>query len=342
MRLLFAFVLVAVFCGAAFASPIKSDEEIIFFRTAARQAAEPDKWIIPVHAWVFEPEEGMGLRSAAVMALAHELELDDNEITNAMFTRMARWFLVDNESGKYFKTSLGSDDVGPTGANGRAVKEITTTITGGWEGFVFNYTADVPGRDFKAETILVPETGVSVISDIDDTIKISEVLDKRKLMENTFLKEYVAAPGMAEAYKRLAASQVAFHYLSSSPWQLYPALVDFMDKAGFPKGSFHMRDFRMKDETVLNVMKSSEETKPPGIAKLFEDFPKRQFILIGDSGEKDPEIYGKIARAYPGRVKHIYIRKVTPEGADDARYKDAFDGIEAPFTLFDDASVIMP
>jgi phosphatidate phosphatase APP1 len=188
----------------------------------------------------------------------------------------------------------------------------------------------------------VSPAGVSVISDIDDTIKISEVLDKKKLMRNTFMKEYEAAPGMADAYKRLAAEKVAFHYLSSSPWQLYPALVSFMDGAGYPKGSFHMRDFRMKDETVFNVMKSSLETKPPGIRKLFDDFPKRQFILIGDSGEKDPEIYGTIAREYPGRVKHIYIRKVTPEGQDDARYKTAFDGIDAPFTLFEDASVIKP
>ena len=200
----------------------------------------------------------------------------------------------------------------------------------------------MPGRNFNGEAILVPSTGVSVISDIDDTIKVSEVLDKKKLMRNTFMKDYEAVPGMADAYKRLAAEKIAFHYLSSSPWQLYPALVAFMDKAGYPKGSFHMRDFRMKDETVFNVMKSSLETKPPGIRKLFDDYPKRQFILIGDSGEKDPEIYGMIARAYPGRVKHIYIRKVTPEEADDARYNAAFDGIDAPFTLFEDAGMINP
>jgi len=341
MRFVF-FISLLLFCVPAFASAIKSDEEIIFFRTAARQVEGTDTWIVPVHAWVFEPEEGAGLRSATVAAMAHELELGDDAATSAIFTRMARWFLVDNESSKSFKTSLGPDVVGPTAANGRAMTEITAVLTGAWAGHTFVYDADVPGRNFKGETILVPETGVSAISDIDDTIKVSEVLDKKKLMRNTFMKEYEAAPGMAEAYKRLSAEKISFHYLSSSPWQLYPALVEFMDKAGYPKGSFHMRDFRMKDETLFNVMKSSMETKPPGIRKLFDDFPKRQFILIGDSGEKDPEIYATIAREYPGRVKHIYIRKVTEEGADDARYKTAFDGVDAPFTLFEDASVIKP
>ncbi|MEZ0262979.1 MAG: App1 family protein [Alphaproteobacteria bacterium] len=341
MRFVFLIALL-VFAFPAFASSIKSDEEIIFFRTAARQGPEAGTWIIPVHAWVFEPEEGSGMRSAAIAAMAYELELGDNAATSAIFSRMARWFLVDNESGKSFTTSIGPDKVGPTGAHGRAMREMTVTITDGFEGGVFSYNADVPGRDFKGEAVLVPQAGVSVISDIDDTIKISEVLDKKKLMQNTFLKEYAAAPGMAEAYKRLAAEKVAFHYLSSSPWQLYPALVSFMDGAGYPKGSFHMRDFRMKDETVLNVMKSSLETKPPGIRKLLDDYPQRQFILIGDSGEKDPEIYGLIAREYPGRVKHIYIRKVTTEDAADARYKTAFEGSNVPFTLFEDASVIKP
>lgn len=322
----------------AFASGIKSDEEVIFFPTAAHRAG--DSWVVPVHAWVFEPETDSLMRNGALSAMAHELELDD-AATSALFRDRARWFLVDNERGKHFKLNFSDKEIGDTGANGH-VKQDYTVQAPADSGVLAYSTKAADGRSFGGESYLLDPSGVSVISDIDDTIKISEVLDKKKLMENTFLKPYVAAPGMVDAYKRLAAEKIAFHYLSSSPWQLYPALSAFMKEAGYPPGSFHMRDFRMKDETVFNVMKSSLETKPPGIRKLFDDYPQRQFILIGDSGEKDPEIYGMIAREYPGRVKHIYIRKVMEEGQDDARYITAFEKVDAPFTLFEDASVITP
>jgi phosphatidate phosphatase APP1 len=115
-----------------------------------------------------------------------------------------------------------------------------------------------------------------------------------------------------------------------------------MEAAKYPLGSVHLRTFRMKDSTVYNMMKSSEETKPPVINKLLSDYPKRSFILIGDSGEKDPEIYGKIARENKGRVEHIYIRDVTGDKADSDRYQQAFHSIDCPFTIFSDAALIQP
>jgi phosphatidate phosphatase APP1 len=166
-----------------------------------------------------------------------------------------------------------------------------------------------------------------VISDIDDTIKISQVTDKTALLANTFLKPFQAAPEMALAYDRLAAAGAVIHYVSSSPWQLYPALKDFMAEAGFPQGS----------------VQSSRETKPPVIEALLAAYPKRGFILIGDSGEVDPEIYGAVARDHPGQIRHIYIRKVTPEAADDERYRAAFADLPVSlWTLFDNPSAITP
>lgn len=338
------FFLAAALCflllpAPAAASSIKDDEEIVFFTTAARLSG--DEWIVPVHAWVFEPERDSLKRRAALAALGKALELDESAAESKIFQERARWFLVDNERGKTVRTSFAREALGPTGANGHAKGEFRFRDAGGGR---LSFTALLPADDarvFRGEALLVAPDGISVISDIDDTIKISEVTDKKKLLENTFLKPFAPAPGMAEAYGRLAGKGAAFHYVSSSPWQLYPGLEAFRQEAGFPAGSIHLRVFRMKDSTVFNMMKSSEETKPPVINRLLSDYPQRSFIMIGDSGEKDPEIYGRIARENPGRVRHIYIRRVTPEAADDARYQAAFSGLDASlWTVFDDPAVV--
>lgn len=328
-----------------FSSPVKEDEDLVFFPTAARQ--DGGEWIVPVHAWVFEPEHGSLPREFALASLAKAFGLDDKAVESAVFRERARWFLVDNERGKEVITDLSEQIFGPTEANGHAHGEIRLQRPGRAS---LSFRAVLPASDnrvFKGEAVLVPQEGLSVISDIDDTIKISEVTDRNKLLEHTFLKPFEAAPGMADAYTRLANAGAAFHYVSSSPWQLYPALGAFMEDAKYPQGSVHLRLFRVKDDvkddTVFNLLKSSEVTKPPVINKLLTEYPKREFIFIGDSGEKDAEIYGKIARENPGRVKHIYIRRVTLETRHDRRYQTAFESLDpAAWTVFDDPSEIRP
>lgn len=341
MRFIFAFLLLLLSSPAG-ASSIKPDENIVFFTTEARQ--DGGEWVVPVHAWVFEPEEGSLRRRAAVSALAKSFDLDDSAADNAIFRERAMWFLVDNEGGKQVHTAPHDAGMETTGPNGHARGQFRIALPP--EDRVFGFSAVLPdgdGRSFTGNAVLVPEQGVSVISDIDDTIKISEVTDKKKLLENTFVKPFAPSPGMVDAYQRLAASGAVFHYVSSSPWQLYPALKKFMDDEKFPLGGVHLRVFRVKDDSIFNMLKSSTETKPPVINKLLSDYPKREFIMIGDSGEHDPEIYGKIARENPGRVKHIYIRRVTSETAQDARYAKAFEGLDAAtWTVFDDAGVIRP
>ena len=334
----------------ALASPIKSDETVVFFPTAARLSADASHWRLPIHAWVFEAEADSWWRRGALAGFARGLGLAESATESRIFKQRARWFLVDNERGKQIGVSLSDGEtLGPSGPNGHLVGELTLRRrTAGTEpaSFWLDYAAVLPRGDdrvFRGESLFVTAEGLSVISDIDDTVKVSQVTDKAALLTNTFLKPFTAAPGMAEAYRHLATAGAVFHYVSSSPWQLYPALRDFMDAADLPRGSFHLRSFRLKDQSFLNLFKSSRETKPPVIEGLLTTYPKRDFILIGDSGEQDPEIYGAIARRYPGRIRHIYIRRVTPEVPDGARYRDAFAGLPAAsWTLFEDAAAISP
>lgn len=344
-------VTLSVYGAMASASSIKRDETVVFFPTAAHLTADGGGWVVPIHAWVFELEEDSLKRRGALAGLSRLLGLEKSAARSAVFKQRARWFLVDNESGKHLSTTLTSNDdlLGPSGRDGHLRGEITlqrATPSEEASSFWLRYAAALPRgdrREFRGDAMMIPPRGLSVISDIDDTIKISQVTDKKALLQNTFLRPFEPAPGMAAAYQRLAAGNAVFHYVSSSPWQLYPALRDFMDAKAFPLGSFHLRKFRVKDQSLFNLFKSSQETKPSVIDALLATYPKRDFILIGDSGEQDPEIYGDIARRYPDRVRHIYIRKVTPETPADARYQAAFASLPASlWTVFDDPAVIAP
>ncbi len=167
---------------------------------------------------------------------------------------------------------------------------------------------------------LIEPEGVSVISDIDDTVKITELpAGSRVVIENTFFKEFEAAPDMAERYAEW--DNAAFHYVTGAPWQLYSPLTSFLfsDDAGLPRGSLHMKNlrknyFNLNSWSDLRELITNEkftfDQKFEQIVELFETFPERRFILVGDSGEMDPEIYAAVQELYPEQVKKIIIRDV--------------------------------
>jgi phosphatidate phosphatase APP1 len=102
----------------------------------------------------------------------------------------------------------------------------------------------------------------------------------------------------------------------------------------------------LASSSLLNFFKSSLGTKVPIIEDLINRFPKRKFILVGDSGEHDPEVYGVIGRDFidrelPDHLLHIFIRDVTPDSDKIERFKKAFKGIpENKWTVFNDAAVL--
>jgi len=157
------------------------------------------------------------------------------------------------------------------------------------------------------KVLLYPRRGLSIVSDIDDTIKDSQVGDRKELLANTFLRKFRSIEGMADLYSDWAGQGAAFHYVSSSPWQLLEALKSFSDEDGFPNGSMHLRNFRLRDQ-LLRKLVLRRNGKIIAIRNLLQALPERDFVLIGDSGEKDPKIYRKICKQYPGRVKAVFIR----------------------------------
>jgi phosphatidate phosphatase APP1 len=297
---------------------------IVFFPTYARRHV--NGWRATVAGMVSRPlPERSRRRTLAVGVLKRLLELDDAELETEVFRRRADCFLFQRVAGRRVRVALGGRqlEVGPSDRTGhfRAEVDLDDDSVEGAEAVGgcrwLSYTAlpddeeDGVGRAAAAGRIqLVDEAGVSVISDIDDTVKFSNVADRRELLKNTLLREFTAVPGMPEAFRRWEAEGVAFHYVSASPWQLSSCLCGFLGAAGLPAGSMHLKLFRLKDSTPLGRLASRKRSKRRAVEQIMADFPGRRFVLVGDSGERDPEVYAAVARRRPEQVAGVFIRRV--------------------------------
>ncbi len=170
-----------------------------------------------------------------------------------------------------------------------------------------HHRATEPGR-----AMLVPPVGPSVISDIDDTLKETNATNRRELLLNTFLNPFLSIPGMASLFRTWELSGTAVHYVSASPWQLFAPLQDFLAAEGFPDGSFDLRSVQIEGTGTLRLLLGGKRDKRKSVRNILRWFPHRKFLLIGDSGERDPEIYGWAARKFPEQVQLICIRQLHP------------------------------
>jgi phosphatidate phosphatase APP1 len=117
---------------------------------------------------------------------------------------------------------------------------------------------------------------------------------------------------------------------------LYPPIAQFLQEQAFPRGSVHLRTIDLVQE-IFGDVAGARVHKLAAIGLLLSDFPKRRFVLVGDSGEQDPEIYGELAREHRGRIVAVIIRNVTGEGADAPRYAQAMRDLPRKvWAVFDD------
>ena len=162
----------------------------------------------------------------------------------------------------------------------------------------------------KAVEVIEP-SGVSLISDIDDTVKHSAIASGAKEMfRNTFVRELseLTVDGVADWYNRLAKMGVDIHYVSNAPWQLYPLLERYFKLVGLPPGSVHLKSY---SGMLQGIFEPTSERKRGSLEQILRDFPERKFILVGDSGEADLEVYTDIVLTNPGRILGVFIRDIT-------------------------------
>jgi phosphatidate phosphatase APP1 len=165
-----------------------------------------------------------------------------------------------------------------------------------------------------------PRNALGIISDIDDTILVSEVLSKRRLLSNSLTvvaEDRSAVPGLAELYARIAKKNPApettpIFYVSGSPRQLTDSIRRFLKKNDFPRGVLQLKEISTeRGDSLLDT----PAYKLKHIDKIVAAFPGVKFMLIGDDGEQDPEIFAKVAEKYPERVEGVWIRRVHTDAA---------------------------
>ncbi len=157
-----------------------------------------------------------------------------------------------------------------------------------------------------------------VISDIDDTIMATNVINRLKMLATTIAgNEHTRIPfgGVAAFYRALqkgagGAENNPIFYVSSSPWNLYGFLLEFFRKHQIPFGPICLKDF---GSHFIFSGGDHQIHKLENIFRILETFPHLPFVLIGDSGEQDPEIYAQVVEKYPNRIRAVYIRNVNPK-----------------------------
>ncbi len=177
-----------------------------------------------------------------------------------------------------------------------------------------------------AADILIPPKNAQfgVISDIDDTVLVSNATRKLRMARLAFFqsaRKRLPFAGVAAFYRALQKGTLPgtfnpIFYVSSSPWNLFDMLTDFFTWQGIPLGPLLLKDI---GATRAQVGGASHHThKLAQIERIMSMYPALSFILIGDSGQQDPEIYRKVVEEYPNRVLAIYIRDVSKSKRDSA------------------------
>lgn len=176
-----------------------------------------------------------------------------------------------------------------------------------------------------------PAARFAVASDLDDTVVETGVTRKLVMARNVFLRNAhtrLPFPGVAAFYRALAAAPPdgeswdaasphaappgrvgnPLFYVSASPWNLYDLIARFLALQGLPEGPLLLRDLGLERGRL--VLGSSEDHKLAQLGRLLDTYPSLGWILVGDSGERDPEIYAELIRSHPGRVLAVYLREV--------------------------------
>jgi phosphatidate phosphatase APP1 len=176
-----------------------------------------------------------------------------------------------------------------------------------------------------AQVLIPPPTAeFGVISDLDDTVIVTRATHILRMLRTVLFRNahsHEPLSGVAAFYQALQLGLSGqpdnpFFYVSSSPWNLYDVLEDFLRLRGIPLGPMLLRDSLLSGPKLgPGDVSSGNDSLHHGhklkeIKQLLDTYPHLPFILLGDSGQHDADIYAEVVRQRPGQVKVIYIRDV--------------------------------
>lgn len=165
----------------------------------------------------------------------------------------------------------------------------------------------------NATAYLVPSKGYTIISDIDDILRITKIYVPKEGLLNSFARPYVPWMNMPEIYANWSASipNFHFHYLTTTPEQATRNYMDYIYKT-YPLGSFDTRPLNFSDvSATLSIRRFL-------LDKIFQTFPERKFVLMGDTTNSDVmKDYPQLAKDYPNQVACIFLRNTTSTDPTD-------------------------
>ena len=327
-------LLAACLAGCATTADAPGQGQEVLLAPSIASVSGPTGWSMLIQGRIFEPPEGSSGRQALIDALAPAMGADP---TDALYRARAGYFVSDSIRNARISVSIGdrivplppSDPAGCIAGEVRLSNDEVQRLSR--DGVITFTTLSTPANAtrFPGTAMLVPEDGLIVVTDMDDTIKDTHVLDRTEAKANTFVRPFRPVAGMPELYRawqQAAGPRIHFHVVSAGPWQFHEPLRRFTEGAGFPAFTWDMRSVDITDPRVLidETLKADPKRlydfKVSRIRALMERLPKRHFVLVGDSGERDPEVYATIVSEFPDRVDAVFIRNVTAEGQGAPRY----------------------
>ncbi|CAA7268768.1 unnamed protein product [Cyclocybe aegerita] len=329
-----------------------TDDLIIFDSPAFPDPNNPGNTLVQLQSFASLRQIDLGVVSSAVSAFLGTLGVDVGDSLNTLQERI-RLLGAIGLPGKSATISVSGCvnevETGETSGLPNLGMSIATASLGdcgsateltGTASLTFLDNRKISGSIFAS-----PDSGFGVISDIDDTVKISNVLDTLELIKSTLLDEPKAVPGMPELYTSLAASlnKPQFVYITGSPFQLFPFLNDFLDSAySTAKGPIFTQNLTVIDpvQAIQFITNSNTQAyKVSQIDRLQAMYPNKKWLAIGDSTQKDPEVYAEAFNKGVA-ISCAWIRQV--EGADNSaeRFATAFAGVPPDkFRVFTDAEI---
>lgn len=165
--------------------------------------------------------------------------------------------------------------------------------------------------------VVDPDAAFGILSDVDDTVMVTALPRPFLAAWNTFvLDEHARTPvaGMAVLYERLTRAHpgAPVIYLSTGAWNVAPTLTRFLERNLYPRGPLLLTDW---GPTHDRWFRSGQEHKRTSLQRLAEEFPAMRWLMIGDDGQHDEELYGEFAAAHPDNVAAIAIRQLSPSEA---------------------------
>ena len=162
--------------------------------------------------------------------------------------------------------------------------------------------------------VVDPSAGLGVVSDIDDTVIVTALPRPLLAFWNTFVRHETRrrpVRGMATLYAEIGRAEpdAPFFYLSTGAWNVAPVLEQFLSRHSFPPGPLLMTDW---GPTADSWFRSGQEHKRRELRRLLDELPQVRWLLVGDDGQHDPEIYAEAAEAAPAQLRGVVIRQLSP------------------------------